>query len=1214
MAEQGRNRISKEFFLSTLSIKNKTTVLVITAIIVFLGIFSYNNMPKASFPDIVMAQIYVGTPYPGNSPVDIEKMVTRPLEKEINTIAEVTKLTSTSIQGYSMVLVEFGSETTVDEALRKVKDAVDKARSNPSFPDDLPAEPSITEVDFSEFPILNINLSGNFSAEQLKEYAEYLEDEIEGIDEISKVNIRGLQTKEVEISVDMHKIEALKLGFNDISSAIANENVTISGGDILVGGTRRTVRAVGDFKSMEDIENIIIKQEKFNIVYLRDVADVAFKFEERTSYAREFQKPVVMLDVIKKAGKNLLSATAQIEDIIKESKVSYLPSDLDITVTNDQSAQTKSMVKNLENSIIMGILLVVVVLLFFLGFRNALFVGMAIPLSMFTSFVVLDMMGYSINMMVLFGMILALGMLVDNGIVIVENVYRLMDEGLGSFQAAKEGAGEVAWAIIASTATTLAAFLPLIFWPGMMGEFMGILPITLMIVLGSSLFVGLVINTVFTSLWMKLKEVEIIKDPKPIINAAFILGALVFFMVSGQMAKMSGEEKEMAPLLNVVGSIAYMIALARILFRNFFIVPTTKLSELLIPIGTMLIGGIAFDITGFPVSGNILITFALLLFFNVIFFTPYSYKFQKTVVPWLEEKYSILLSYVMSGKKPAIFFISTIVLLFVSFSLVDVFKPKVLFFPANMPKYVNVFIELPIGTDIKETNEATKELEILVIDELKQYEVTEDGETFNFLIESVIANAGDGTSDPNAGPQVGKTPHKARISVSFVDFQYRRDVNTRDVMENIRTVVKDQIPGVRISVDKDAAGPPTGPPINIEVTGADIDLLVVEAEKVKRFINSKNIPGIDELKLDIELAKPELIIEIDRGKARRLNLSTAQIASTIRTSLYGKEISQFKDGEDDYPIQVRFADKYRYDIESLMNQRITFRDQTNGKIQQVPISSVAKVRKSSTYSAIKRKNMDRVIFVSSTVTEGYNGNEIVQAMKDEMNNYELPMGVTVKFTGEQEEQAKEMAFLGGALLLAVFLIFLIIVSQFNSFGTPFIILSSVVLSFIGVVLGLIIFQMDFIIIMTMIGIISLAGVVVNNAIVLIDYTMLIIARRKEELGLNEDDRLPDAELIKCIIEGGKTRLRPVLLTAITTVLGLIPLATGFNIDFFSLFSSYDADISVGGDNVVFWGPMSWTVIFGLTFATFLTLVITPAMFLIKERWKTSLMGGAKEIS
>ncbi|MCH7534584.1 MAG: efflux RND transporter permease subunit, partial [Bacteroidetes bacterium] len=621
----------------------------------------------------------------------------------------------------------------------------------------------------------------------------------------------------------------------------------------------------------------------------------------------------------------------------------------------------------------------------------------------------------------------------------------------------------------------------------------------------------------------------------------------------------------------------------------------------------LLISGIGFDVAGLPVQGNILIAFALLLVLNSLIFTPYSIKFQATVIPKLESRYKSFLRIALSGRKPWGFLLGTFGLLITSFVMLAVFSPKVLFFPENMPKYVNIFIELPIGTDIEETNEATKELEIMVVDQLKKYEVTEDGKTFNYLIESVIANVGDGTSDPVAGPQVGTTPHKARISVTFVDYQYRRGIDTKNVMEDIRTAVKDKIPGVRISVDKDPVGPPMGPPINIEVLGSDIDQLLIEAEKVKRFVNSKNIPGIDELKLDVELAKPELMVEIDRKKARRLNLSTAQIASTIRTSLYGKEISQYKDGEDDYPIQVRFADRYRYDIESLMNQKITFRDQTNGKIQQVPISSVARVKKSSTYNAIKRKNMDRVISVSSTVTEGHNGNEIVQAIKAEMENFDLPLGVTVKFTGEQEDQAKEMAFLSKALLMAVFLIFLIIVSQFNSFGTPFIILTSVVLSLIGVLLGLIIFRMDFIIIMTMIGIISLAGVVVNNAIVLLDYTNLIIARKKEELGISADDRLPDHELVGCIIEGGKTRLRPVMLTAITTVLGLIPLATGFNIDFFSLFSSYDPDISIGGDNVVFWGPMSWTVIFGLTFATFLTLVIIPVMFLIKERWKTSIL-------
>ncbi|MCB0395983.1 MAG: efflux RND transporter permease subunit [Flavobacteriales bacterium] len=1144
MSDQKNTGVKREFFLSTLSVNNRSTVMVLMFIIVILGIVSYRSMPKASFPDIVMPQIYVGTAYPGNSPADMEKLISRPLEKEIKSISDVDKITSTSLQGYSTILVEFDFSVSPTEALRKVKDAVDKARAEPSFPTDLPAEPNIFEVNFSEFPILNINLSGDFSSDQLKEYAEYLEDRIEDIPEISKVDIRGLQEKEVEISVDMHRMEALKISFNDISGAVANENLTIAGGDIKVGGIRRTVRAVGDFESMEEIENIIVKQEHGNIVYLKDIADVRFQFEERESYAREFEKPVVMLDVVKRAGQNLISAMEHIQEVLDEAEENVLPDNLTVSLTNDQSQMTRSMVDNLENSIISGVILVVLVLLFFLGVRNALFVGIAIPLSMFTSFMILGAMGATINMMVLFALILALGMLVDNGIVVVENIYRLMSEGMSARQAAKEGAGEVAVAIIASTATTLAAFLPLMFWPGMMGEFMGFLPLTLIIVLGSSLFVGLVINPVFTAIWMKVEQEKVNRKAMFRYSAIAFVLALLFY--AGEMITM----------------------------------------------GSLLLFSVVISL----VNGFLLV--------------PGAHKFQNGVMPRVENFYERFLTRTLSGYRPLAFLGGTIVMLFLSFVLLGVFPPKTLFFPENMPKYVNIFLEMPIGTDIEETDKATREVEEIVMNQVRKFEVGENKR--NFLVESVIANVGEGTTDPNEGPSMSNTPHRARITVNFREYQYRVDpstgsfVNTGVVMEDIRNAVKGKIPGVKIRVEKDNVGPPAGAAINIEVAGDDIDQLLTEGDRIKSFIESKNIPGIDELKLDIELGKPELIVDIDRAKARRLSLSTGQIASTIRTALYGSEVSQFKQGEDEYPIQIRFNDRYRYDAEALMNTRITFRDQTSGKIKQVPISAVASVHKSSTYSAVKRKNSRRVVTVFSSVTENYNPTEVVGQIKEAMNDFELPDGVEYKFTGEQEEQAKEMAFLGSALIIAVFLIFLIIVAQFNSATTPVLIVASVVFSLTGVLLGLVIFRMEFVIMMTMIGIISLAGVVVNNAIVLIDYTNLLRERRKAELGLGEDDRLPYDELVKCVVQGGKTRLRPVLLTAITTVMGLFPLATGMNINFFTLLSDFNPDIYFGGDNVVFWGPMSWAVIFGLTFATFLTLVIIPVMYLMKERLKYRL--------
>lgn len=1137
-----KGSIQKDFGLTTASLNNKTTVFVLLVIIFIAGLASYLSMPRESFPEVVIPQIYVGTAYPGNSPLDIEKLISRPLEKEINTITGIDRMTSTSVQGFSTIFIEFDFSVTPEEALRKVKDKVDIAMTDSDWPTDLPADPNIFEMNISEMmPVMNINLSGDFSVEQLEDYAEYLEDEIEALPEITEVDIRGVQDKEMKINVDLYKMQANEISFGDIASAVNNENATISAGDILTNGKRRTVRIIGEYKNADEIENTIIKNEKFNVVYLRDIAEVVFEDKQAESYAREYEKPVVMVDVKKRAGENLINASDKIGEIMEYARENVFPRNLEISITNDQSDQTRQQVSELENSIIFGMLLVIVVLLFFLGLRNALFVGVAIPLSMFIAFFILSALGVTLNFMVLFSLVLALGMLVDNGIVVVENIYRLMDEGMPSFEAAKYGVGEVAWPIIASTCTTLAAFLPLAIWPGIMGEFMKFLPITLMIVLGSSLFVALVINPVLTAAFMKVEEIN-------------------------------------TPLRKVFKISAIMMGL-----------------------------GILTVIAGATILGNLLIISGLLGLLNKFFLTPATRYFQKRIIPALESGYERFLRFAFRGYRPLWFFGGVVFFLFVSIGLLRFFMPKVIFFPINEPLYVNVFIEAPIGTDIEKVNMVTKDLEKDIIEFSKQWEVTDtvDGKpkTYNYLIESIIAQVGEGTADPNEGPSMAQTPHRARIAINFTEFKNRRGVATSDVMEDIRELVSGT-PGVQIVVDKDAAGPPTGKAINIEVAGDDYEQLIVEANAVKDYINASNIPGIEELKLDVAIGKPEMPITVDRNKARRFNLSTAQIGMTLRDALFGRELqSSFKQGEDDYKIMIRLKDQYRYDPDVLMNQWITFRDQTSGSIRQVPISSVASAERSSTFSAVKRKDLQRIITISSNVLEDYNANEVVAEIKKNLEDYDLPEENTLKFTGQQEEQAEEMSFLSTALLVAIFLIFLIMVAQFNSAATPFVIVASVVFSLIGVFIGLVIFQMDFVIIMTMIGIISLAGIVVNNAIVLIDYTMLVVARKKDELGLEQNQKLSVPTLIECMILGGKTRLRPVLLTAITTILGLMPLALGLNINFITLLSDYDPQFYMGGDNVIFWGPMSWTIVFGLTFATFLTLVIVPVMYYLTVRFQ-----------
>jgi len=790
-----------------------------------------------------------------------------------------------------------------------------------------------------------------------------------------------------------------------------------------------------------------------------------------------------MLDVKKRSGQNLLIASSKIDKIIYEAKSNVFPKKLIISKTNDQSNDTKTMVSDLENSIVLGVILVVLVLYFFLGFRNALFVGIAIPLSMLLSFIILSFLGVTLNTMVLFSLVIALGMLVDNGIVVVENVYRLMDEGVPRLEATKQGVGEVALPIIASTATTLAAFLPLILWDGIVGKFMQWLPITLIIVLSSSLFVALIINPMLISLYMK-------------------------------------------------------------------IVPK---------------------------------------------------KNKTTLISKLESVYEKFLGFSMKKKNPYLIITSTFLLLFLACGLMYNFPPKILFFPNTEAKQVFVFLEYPIGTDIEETNLLSKNIESDIENHLKKYEV--NGE--NFLVTSVIGQVGEGTSDPTQGQMGGNTPNKARITVDFVKFQDRRGVSSEQVLRDIRQVIQGY-PGVSIVVDKPADGPPTGSPINLEIKGDDYNLILETANLIKTYINKSNIPGIEELKLDIDQGKPELIVKVDRQKARRLGISTGLIGSNLRTALYGKEISTYKDFKDDYPVNIRLKNEYRYDRNALLNQKITFRNQSTGRIKQVPISAVAKTENNNNFSAVKRIDLDRVVTIYSNVLSGYNATDVNDKIRALIEKYEVPNGVEVSFTGEQEKQAEEMAFLSRALLIAVLLIFLILVAQFNSAINPIIISISVFLSLIGVLFGLLIFRMDFVILMTMIGIISLAGIVVNNAIVLIDYINLIVKRKREELNLSSKEKLSVDQLLECVVEGGKTRLRPVLLTAITTILGLFPLALGINLNFKTLITELNPNFYIGGENVAFWGPMGWAIIFGLTFATFLTLVVVPILYFLSNKIKLKL--------
>ncbi len=1140
--------LDKEFGLSSWAINNKTTIYVVILIILFSGLSAYNNMPRESFPEIKETKIYVSSIYPGNTAEDVEKLITDPLEEKLKTVSNVVEITSTSQEDYSMVIVEFDENISVDAAKQKVKDEIDSETAGEDWPtfNGAKVEPNVFELNLSEeMPILNINISGDYPVEQLKKYAEYLEDEIEGLQEIKQVDIRGAQEKEVEIAVDIYKMMAAKVSFNDVINAVNNGNVTMSAGNLVSSGQRRTIRIIGEIEDPSDLDNFVVKSEDNSPIYLKNIANVSFKEKEKTTYARAFGEVVVMLDVKKRAGKNMVAAAEKIQVLVDDARINVFPGDLKISITNDQSSKTIGQVDDLVNNIVFGIILVVTVLMFFLGFRNALFVGFAIPMSMLLSLMILDALGYTMNTMILFGLIMGLGMLVDNGIVVVENVYRLMDEeGMSKKEAAKKGISEIAFPIIISTATTIAAFIPLGLWPGVMGEFMIYLPITLSVVLGSSLFVAIFFNSVMVSQFMSI------------------------------------EDKDMS-------------------YKNIFTIT-----------GILILFGLLIMLFGGPykIFGSIMLTTAILLWVYRLALRKMANYFQEHILTKSEKLYESTLKTALSGWRPYAISIGTVILLLIAFggfgASVAMQRTKVEFFPDNTPNQIIVYIEYPQGTDIEKTNQITKEIEERVYSYLNADEYLDNG--YNFMVESAVAQVGEGAGNPQTdGGSAAEMPHKAKITASMREFKYRKGMDSERLRQQIQEALVGIYPGVAISVEKEANGPPAGYPINIEIEGDDYAELIHTAEKMKTFINRQSIQGIDELKIDVNRSKPSMYVTIDRRKAGELGVSAGQVGQQLRNSIFGAKAGIYKEDGEDYDIYVRFNERDKYNKSAIFNQKITFRDPATGKIKEIPVSAVTSQKNNSSFSAIKHKDVKRVVTLYSALSPGYtDAGAIVNRIQSEMEGFsDLPSGVNIDFTGQIEEQNKQMAFLVGAFFTGLGLIFLILIFQFNSVTKPGIIMLAIFLSLIGVFGGLIITGNSFVIMMTMMGIISLAGIVVNNGVVLLDYTQLLIDRKKGTLELDEDDYLDNENLLFCIVKAGKARLRPVLLTAITTILGLIPLAVGFNINFYTLFTELDPQIYFGGDNVIFWGPLAWTVIYGLFVATFLTLVIVPILFYLITRFK-----------
>jgi len=1088
----------KEFKLTSFAVDHATSVILFFIIVAIAGVVTYGRIPKESFPELEIPMIAVSTVYPGVSPADMESLVTRPIEDELNTIGDIKELTSTSVEGYSNVVAEFETSVNLEAALQKVREKVDLAK--PDLPEDA-EDPMIMEFNFEDVPIMQVNLSGEYGLVRLKDIGEDLQDRIEQIPSVLRVDLRGGLEREVKVDVNLAKLKFYDLALGDVIEAIQTENVNIPGGTIDVGNFKYLVRIDGEFEDPTLIEDLVVATVGGRPVYVRDLANVEFGFAERESYARLDGNPVVTLDIVKRTGENILETSEAVKAAIAEFQPLFPPTTV-VKITSDQSKEIRMMVSSLENNVISGLLLIIGILFFFLGVRTSIFVAISIPTSMLLSFLVLGVLDVSMNMIVLFSLILALGMLVDNAIVIVENIYRYLEEGWDRVTASKKATGEVAMPVIASTLTTLAAFGPLLFWPGLIGDFMSYLPLTLIVTLSSSLFVALVIVPTLCSLFIRTED----EPRKPLTKTA-------------RRTAVGG----VALLALIVGGINWLAALLLAL--------TAVLA----------------------IAGHKFVFHRIELWFKAEGFPAWIRMYEKQLW-WALEHRAVTL-----GLSAAVFILTVV--------LFGRFNNGVELFPENIPpRQVFADVEGPVGTRAEATNRAAEVLE----EQVRDFPGMADAES---VVTTVGAGGGNFIQQGPGGPEA------ARVTVQFVDYQDRQN----DVFETLARMQQEvgrDLAGVEVSVDKLNEGAPTGLPVNIEIRGEDPRVLKDLSDEALRILeNAPVYPKLAGLESDLDEARPELSVSVDREKAALYGLSTSQVGMAVRGAINGIEAAKYRTGNDEYDIIVRLAPEWRSELNALQDLTVM------SEGVQVPLVSVADWRVEEGLGSIRRKDMERVATVSSDVASGYNSNAVLAEVQQTLAGFEqaLPPGYTVKYTGENEDQEEASSFLSTAFLMALALMALILISQFDSVVKPVIILTSVMMSTVGVLVGLMVFRMPFVIIMTGVGIISLAGIVVNNAIVLIDY--IDILRKRD--GMNRRQAL---------VQGGKTRFRPVILTATTTALGLVPLAIGLNFDFFGFYGSLSPDLYWGGEQAAWWSPMAVAVIVGIMFATVLTLVLVPVLY------------------
>ena len=1255
--------------ITNLAIKYRTSIVVLTLILVFGGLYSYTSLPKEANPSIEIPTIVVTTIYPGASPDDVESVVTQVVEQELSGINGIKELRSTSTEGVSTIVIEFTPDVEMSEASQKVREKVDVAKA------DLPSdteEPLINEIDTSEFPILSINLAAEYSLSRLKQVAEDVQDEIEAVPSILEVNLIGGLEREVQVDVDLNAMQGYGLSFNDLINTIRAENANLPGGSIDVDRLNYLVRVDGQFDDPErEISNLVVKSSGTSVVHVRDVADVTFGYKDRETYARlkvlkEEQGDelvtvsdldtemlqVITLNVKKRAGDNIIEASDRVKQLLADYS---FPSGTQVTITGDQSENVETLVKDLENNIISGLIFVVAVLLFFLGVRNATLVGIAIPLSMFVTFLVFQALGYTLNFIILFSLIIALGMLVDNAVVIVENIYRFKENGYSNFEAARLGTAEVGGAVVASTATTVAAFAPMLFWPGIIGEFMSYLPLTLIITLSSSLFVAIIINPIITGIFVKVEGEDdgtkrvMPKAAKWLGAAAIVLlglllglanwktlvvvavGIPVLYLLHTRVFKPVGDQFVQTGLPRLVDWYrAFLKSMldrdysARFaMWRNVFALGSFTVG-LVLSIAGLSLSGVGPEVSttwgGTVGAGGLvlLVPGGVLLLLGIVGVIVHAFE---TVFlgGWTSVKAGLVFGGLMAGIL-ALIYVSPrplalitmaemmiapllIVVVGLAWAVIGAEGPLVAtdnrtkllsgaiaslllilgmygiaptgfeFFPTTDPNQIQVTLDAPLGTNVEASNrvamQARQRVESLL----------EDDEAARANLKNLSVNVGIG-GDSQFGGGANRA-ERSRLTLNMVDYADRSE-SSAETLARLRSQVQG-LPGVDIDFSQDENGPPTGPPVNIEISGPEFDQIVEISKEIKQKLETGvaegALAGLVDIRDDLNTGRPELKVDIDRERAAQFGLSTSTIGQTVRSAINGTEASQYRDGEDEYDITVRLREADRRNLESLKNLTIT-----NRLGNEVPLTAVASLDEGTGFGSITRLDQSRVVTVQGDAAPGANANNVLQRVRTYLDDYrqnEVPADYSLTYTGENEDMNESFSFLTVALLVGVALITMVLIAQFNSVSAPFIIMVAVGLSLIGVLLGLILTRTPFGL-MTFIGLISLAGIVVNNSIVLVDYVMQL--------------RQQGTEKQAAIIEGGATRLRPVLLTALTTILGLIPLTFGINVDFVGLLTDFAPNFQIGSENTQFWGPMGTAIISGLTFGTFLTLVIVPVMY------------------